>query len=160
MQVDWVDAHGRAVPRYGYAAAARSPRPDQAILPLAEKAKYWAQKGLKEDASARQAHRFYSELDSMLFLARQQFRHDESKIAFAQTVRDIYENAMLNAVGQHPFFWAGTVGFGNCEPLFVDFYWKWLAVLFGLLLVAGLWLQWRKKPFLVQPHPRKVNQVS
>ncbi len=79
-------------------AAARSPRPDQIIAPLAEKALLLARKGAKNIESARQAHQFYGQLDSLIHRARQQFRHDESKIAFAQTVRDIYENAVLNAL--------------------------------------------------------------
>ncbi|MFN4254163.1 MAG: CHAT domain-containing protein [Saprospiraceae bacterium] len=79
-------------------AAARSPRPDQIIAPMAEKAHFLAQKGKKDIEFARQAHEFYGRLDSLVHRARLGLRHDESKIAFAQTVRDVYENAILNAL--------------------------------------------------------------
>ncbi|MEK7253953.1 MAG: CHAT domain-containing protein, partial [Bacteroidota bacterium] len=51
------------------------------------------------------------------------------------------------AVGQHPFFWAGTVAFGNADPLFVNFYWKWGAVGMAVLLVGlvGFWVRQRNQ---------------
>lgn len=78
------------------AAAIQSPRKDQVIAPLAEKAGLLARKG--DIQQAAEANRIYLQLDSMIHQTRLKYQQEDSKIAFNQTLRKVYESAINNAM--------------------------------------------------------------
>ncbi len=97
----WYAAQGmedKAMQRFDNAisAAAGSPRSDQVIPPLAEKAGLLARK--KDMNAALNAHSIYLKLDSLIHQSRLKFQQESSQIAFNQTLRHWYESAVTNAL--------------------------------------------------------------
>lgn len=78
------------------AAAIQSPRKDQVIAPLTEKAGLLAKKS--DIQQAVEANEIYLHLDSMIHQTRLKFQQEDSKIAFNQTLRKVYESAINNAM--------------------------------------------------------------
>ncbi len=79
-------------------ASARSPLPGQMVAPLAEKSRFFAKKGRADLGFAQQANGFYQKLDSLVHSVRSKYRDEATKLVFSQSVRDIYENAIGNAL--------------------------------------------------------------
>jgi CHAT domain-containing protein len=82
-------------------AAWRSPRSENAIIPLVSLAILNAENGRSDANDALQAHMLFLQADSIIQLSRLHFRHQESKMEFTRRVRSMYSHAIRNALFLH-----------------------------------------------------------
>jgi CHAT domain-containing protein len=90
---------------------------------------------VSDRASALIAKNFYQ------YLKEGNTKDDALRLAKLQYIQE-----SSTAIGQHPFYWAGSVVIGNTEPLYTKSSRKWL-VSIGILIILLSTTYWRKSFF-------------